>query len=253
MVELLTRAGVGEIVIFDFDYADETNLNRVLHLTKQDVECAANKGESLRRAMAETGMPTKVTVVPGGDIRDPCVARELLGCDIIVGCVDRDWPRLIMSEVAYSYLVPYVDLGSEIGATDAAVQSLDARVSYSAPGRPCLLCSGVISQERLRLEGHVKAERDRIVAMGYSKDLRLDAPAVMDLNMRAASLAMLVIRHLLQPFLAAPLPHSIRETVTCFSTKALHYARRPRCVICGDAGRTGTGGKFGLTTRRLVP
>jgi hypothetical protein len=252
MVELLMRAGVGEIVIFDFDYADETNLNRVLHLTKQDVQSAANKGECLKRAIGETGMPTKVTVVPGGDIRDPYVACELLGCDMIIGCVDRDWPRLIMSEVAYSYIIPYVDLGSEIGATGGEVQSLDSRVSYSAPGRPCLLCSGFISQERLRLEGYGAAERDRIIAMGYSNDLPLNAPAVMDLNMRAASLGMLVIRHLLQPFLATPLPHSIKETVTCFRTKALHYARRPHCVICGEAGRTGTAGRFALTTRHII-
>jgi hypothetical protein len=32
MAELLMRAGVGEIVLFEFDVADRTNLGRVLHL-----------------------------------------------------------------------------------------------------------------------------------------------------------------------------------------------------------------------------
>jgi hypothetical protein len=160
-----------------------------------------------------------VTIVPSGDIRKPEVAAELLGCDLLVGCADRDWPRLILSEVSYQYLIPLIDLGTEIGASDTEIQSLDARVSLVGPGRPCHLCSRVITQERIRLESYDPAEQDRVLAMGYSKDIRLTTPAVMDLNMRAASLAGLFIRRLYQPFLKTPLPHSIRETVTNFNPK----------------------------------
>jgi hypothetical protein len=39
----------------------------------------------------------------------------------------------------------------------------------------------------------MKGARSR---MGYTKDVRMDAPAVMDLDMRAASYEMLVLRHL---------------------------------------------------------
>src|SRR5580658_2201876 len=48
MVELLSRAGAGEIVLFEFDVADETNLNRVLHLRQCDVESKAGKADRLR-------------------------------------------------------------------------------------------------------------------------------------------------------------------------------------------------------------
>ena len=249
MVELLSRAGAGEIVLFEFDVADETNLNRVLHLRQCDVESKAGKADRLRDAVRETGLPTKVTVIHGGDIRDAAVADELRGCDLLVGCVDRDWPRLILCEVSYQYLVPYIDLGSEIGAVDDAIQSLDARVSYIAPDRPCLECAKIIREERIRVEGYGEEERARVIAMGYSKELALRAPAVMDLNMRAASAAMLWIRHLLQPFLATPLPHAWKETVTNLKSKQVNYARNPECRVCGEPLRLGSGGRFRLTTR----
>jgi hypothetical protein len=190
-----------------------------------------------------------VTIVPSGDIRKPEVAAELLGCDLLVGCADRDWPRLILSEVSYQYLIPLIDLGTEIGASDTEIQSLDARVSLVGPGRPCHLCSRVITQERIRLESYDPAEQDRVLAMGYSKDIRLTTPAVMDLNMRAASLAGLFIRHLYQPFLKRPLPHSVRETVTNFNPKEQWFQPREGCVVCNCPERLGSGGRFRLSTR----
>ena len=181
------------------------------------------------------------------------MADELRGCDLLIGCADRDWPRLILCEVAYQYLIPYIDLGTEIGATSEAIQSLDARVSYIAPGRPCLLCANVIREERIRLEGYDEKERARIIGMGYSTDLPMESPAVMDLNMRASSAAMLWIRHLLQPFLATPMPHALKETVTNFSMKQVYYERNADCCICGEPLRLGSGSRFRLTTRMRKP
>ena len=249
MIELLVRAGVSEVVVFEFDGSDETNLNRVVHLRMKDAQANVNKGKRLAEAMAGTGLPTRVTIVEGGDIRDFDVADALRGCDLLVGCVDRDWPRLILSEVAYQYLIPYADLGTEIGAPGDEIQSVDARVSYVGPGRPCLVCSGVIDEERVRLEGLKRGERDRVHAMGYSEDLNLKEPAVMDVNMRAASAAMLIIRHLFQPFLDTPLPHTLRESITNFASKRLRFESSPDCTICGLPLRIGSGGGFALTTR----
>ena len=111
------------------------------------------------------------------------------------------------------------------------------------------MCSSdLVTDEGIRLEGFSDEERARIINMGYSNDVNLRAPSVMDLNMRAASAAMLWIRHLLQPFLATPLPHALKETVTNFSVKQLNYTRRSDCEICGD-NLVGNGGRFGLTVR----
>jgi len=252
VVELLVRAGANEVVVFEFDKIKDHNLNRILHSRRRDAESQADKATRLVEAAVEVGLPTVVTAVLGGDIRDPETALELRGCDIIIGCVDRDWPRLIISEVSQQYLIPYIDLGTEIGVGENGIQSLDSRVSYVTPGRACLLCSGIISIERVRLEGLSDEELDRVIGMGYSEDIRLVAPAVMDLNMRAASYGMLVLRHLLQPFLDTPLPTHIKESLTNYAVKAIRCAPEPDCPICGAPGRVGAGDAQRLTTRRRV-
>jgi hypothetical protein len=248
VAELLARAGAGEIVIIDFDRLEESNLNRVLHSRRRDAESGADKAMRLTKAINEIGLPTRVTVIEPGDVRREEVAIDLRGCDLIFGCVDKDWPRLILSEVAFQYLIPYIDLGTEIGVSDT-VQSLDSRVSYVAPGRPCLVCSGIISPERVRLEGYEDGELDRVIAMGYSSDIHLATPSVMDLNMRAASYAVLVARHLLQPFLSLPLPTHIKESLTNYSARAVRHQPSAECVICDFEGRTGRGDSLPLTTR----
>ncbi|HYX27297.1 MAG TPA: ThiF family adenylyltransferase [Pyrinomonadaceae bacterium] len=251
MLELLTRAGVGEIVIFEFDDIKDHNLNRIVHSRKSDADAGTNKATRLAEALNETGLPTKITIIEGGDITEERVALELRGCDLIFGCVDnRDWPRLVMTEVAHQYLIPYIDLGTEIGIDDIGIQSLDSRVSYVAPGRACLLCSGIVTEERVRLEGLDADERTRVLAMGYSKDVPLKAPAVMDLNMRAASYAMFVFRHLLQPFLDIPLPTHIKEGLTNYNIKRICSHSRKNCDLCGRQGRHGMGDSVRLTTRR---
>ncbi len=154
--------------------------------------------------------------------------------------------------MAYQYLIPLIDLGTEIGLNDTELQSLDTRVSYLAPGRACLMCAGVIRRARIALEGHSDEELDRIIDMGYNDDFRLDSPAVMELNMRAAAQAGLLLRHLLQPFLATPLPHSIRESLTNFSTRGVNFAVDPGCLVCGLPERSGSGPRFPLSTRKSI-
>jgi len=250
VAELLFRAGVGEILLFDFDVATVSNLNRVLHLRSQDVNNSRRKAERLKEVIEQSGLSTVVTVVSGGDITDAAVAGELAGCDVLIGCVDRDWPRLVLSEIAFQYLIPYIDIGTEIGVATGQVSSLDVRASYVSPDSPCLLCSGLV--DRIRLEGYGEQELERVLSMGYSTDIRLSAPAVMDLNMKAAAWAMLLLRHLLQPFLDSPLPHSIRESITNFSTRTRFYTPSPACPICGDTSRGGAGDSYPLTVRRIV-
>ena len=252
IIELLLRAGVGEVVIFEFDVIKNHNLNRILYARRRDADASVGKGERIKEGLDETGLSTTVTIIEGGDITNERVALEVRGCDFIFGCVDnRDWPRQVMTEVAYQYLIPYIDLGTEIGIDGLGVQSLDSRVSYVAPGRACLLCSGIVSEERVRIEGLEPDEKARVLAMGYTKDVRMDAPAVMDLNMRAASYAMLVMRHLLQPFLDTPLPSHIKEGLTNYSIKRVQSAAREDCHICGPRGRRGFGDALRLTTRRV--
>ena len=65
----------------------------------------------------------------------------------------------------------------------------------------------------------------------------------MDLNMRAASAGVMVLRHLLQPFLRRPLPVTLAENLVTFNMKPLAIARshNESCDICQANPHSGFG------------
>ena len=106
-----------------------------------------------------------------------------------------------------------------------------------------MLCSGVVKPRQLRFESLSADERERTAGMGYSDDLLLQQPAVMDLNMRAASCGMMVLRHLLQPFLLTPLPVTISENLVTYTTFPTQEARESlnSCRTCQMNPKAGHG------------
>jgi molybdopterin/thiamine biosynthesis adenylyltransferase len=241
MCELLARAGCKRILLIDHDVVKEVNRNRILYTTKNDSRRRRPKVEVIQRAIARLKLGCEVIPIVG-TILDQTVLAQLNDADFIFGCVDKDYPRLLLSQYAYQYLMPYIDVGAEIGGDDEGIMSTDARTNYVAPGRPCLRCIGLVTSRRLRFESLTRPERSREIALGYSDDLLIKQPAVMDLNMRAASTGMMVLRHLLQPFLL-PLPMTISENLVTYTMRAIRNARclDPVCDICGNNSQAGFG------------
>ena len=143
-------------------------------------------------------------------------------------------------------MVPYIDVGAEIGGDQEGIVSTDARTNYVAPGRWCLRRTGLVHPRRLAFESLTASERQRKIALGYSDDLLLKQPAVMELNMRAASAGMLLLRHLLQPFLLEPFPVTLAENLVTYNMKAIASPRsgNDACNIC-RANRFGGFGDCG--------
>ena len=238
--ELLLRAGCRKIILIDHDIVRMINLNRILYATAEDARLGTPKVEVIRRTVKNIGIGCDVEPV-FGSILDRDVLRRVYDADLAIGCVDRDLPRHLLSEVSFRYLLPYVDVGSEIGADDDGIVSLDSRVSYVAPGRYCLMCSGIVTPRRLRFESLTEPERQREIAQGYSDDLLITQPAVMDLNMGAARHGMLLVRHLLQPFLREPLPVKLSENAVTYRTIPVSAASsaNPICPTCRSNRRFG--------------
>ena len=231
--ELLARAGCRDLVVIDDDIIKLINLNRILYATMEDVERKTPKVEVIRRGIEGLGLGCRVEPVRG-NILDRDVLARLRGADMVIGCVDRAFPRQLLCEFAYRYQLPYIDVGSEIGGDEHGIVSVDARASYVAPGRHCLQCAGVVTPRQLHFESLSAAEQARVRAQGYSDDLVIDQPAVMDLNMRAASSGMMILRHLLQPFLLTPLPVMTLENMVTYSMKAIREPKSPnrKCPVC---------------------
>jgi hypothetical protein len=231
--ELLARGGAKRIITIDHDVVKDANLNRILYASKEDARLRRPKVEVQKRGVESLGLGCEVVAVVGS-ILDSAVMRQLNEADFIFGCVDRDFPRMLLCQYAYQYQIPYIDVGAEIGGDDEGIVSTDARANYIAPGRWCLRCTGLINARRLAFESLTGPERKRRIAQGYSDDLLLKQPAVMDLNMRAASAGMMLLRHLLQPFLLTPLPVTLAENLVTYNMKPVAAVRAKDhfCDIC---------------------
>lgn len=242
MCELLARAGCRQIFLIDFDVIEKRNLNRVLHSRASDADNKRKKVAVLQERIEALGLPTKLTPIDGS-VLDRTILSKLNDCDLIVGCVDRAYPRVILSQYSIQHLIPYVDLGTEIGTTESrdVIASVDTRVTYVCPNRPCLRCVGLANPRRLAYESTTGSERDRIKAHGYSDDLEMSQPAVMDLNMVAAGHAMSLIRHLLQPYMDVPLPSSFTSNLVMGSLRRLVKTRSEHCDICAENPNLGLG------------
>ncbi len=240
--ELLARAGCRRILLIDHDIVRLINLNRILYATAEDARLGVAKVHVVKRGIESLGLGCEVEAVLGS-ILDDAILRRVLDADLVIGCVDRALPRHLLSELAFRYLLPYVDVGSEIGGDDRGIVSLDSRVNYVAPGRHCLSCVGVVNSRRLRFESLTEGERKREIALGYCDDLLMTQPAVMDLNMRPASNGVLLVRHLLQPFLREPLPVTISENAVTYKIIPVSVAREenPACPTCRTNQRFGYG------------
>lgn len=241
--EFLARAGCRRLILVDDDVCKVVNLNRVLYVTADDVERRRPKVDVLKRGIESLGLGCGVEAVVG-NVLDRDVLAALRRADVVFGCVDRALPRQILCEFAYRYHRPYIDVGTEIGGdARGAVAALNARTSYVAPGRPCLGCTGLVTPRALGFESQSWAERGRVVRQGYSDDLIMDQPAVMDLNARASSYGVMVLRHLLQPFLLTPLPAAISENLVTYTTLAVREARAANdsCPTCRQNANAGWG------------
>jgi hypothetical protein len=244
VAELLVRAGCGRLILLDDDLVRDVNLNRILHSTVEDEKQGTPKVVCLKRELDRIGLPCTVEAIDSNVLLSETLL-DLRRADVIFGCVDLAWPRELLSEFSYRYLKPYIDVGTEIGGDKEGIVALNARINYVAPGRPCLTCLGLVNSRRLAFESMSAPERVRVKAQGYSDDLALAQPAVMDLNMHAAGSAVMLLRHLLQPFLLSPFPMKVSENLVTYTTLPIREAGNSRedCPICKRNDQMGWGDK----------
>lgn len=185
VVQQLLHLGVGSIVAVDPDRVEMSNLSRLVGARMVDAERSIPKTEVVKRLAADLAAGTRLVVIKG-DVCDDTVARQLADdVDLIVGCTDTQWSRLVLNALAFTHSIPLVDLGVELQATG----SMGGRVAIAGPGDGCLWCQGLIDESRLRAEQSSPELRAAQRAFGYIPDIDVPAPAVVSINGVVASLA----------------------------------------------------------------
>jgi molybdopterin/thiamine biosynthesis adenylyltransferase len=187
IAQLFAHVGCSEAVLVDDDRVERTNLPRLAGAAWWDPIRRRRKTRNARRLFRRVDRNVKIRSF--GSLRSEGALEALIEVDLIIGCVDNDGARLILSELAAAYLVPYLDIGVGIEPGTGGLDAMGGRVGFYLPGGPCLACADELDFAEAAEDLETEALRRIRVDRGYARDRRVEA-ALMPLNTVLVGLAM---------------------------------------------------------------
>jgi molybdopterin/thiamine biosynthesis adenylyltransferase len=184
----LAYLGVRRFTVVDHDIVEDTNLNRLIGAALPDVRSTK---VSVAKRMIEVIVPGAEVSPIGRKIPHPDVEQALTGVDVVFGCVDNDYPRLVLNQLCAERHLPYIDSASGIDGGDERAPVYGGRVLVAGTSAGCLHCLGLLSQREIRLAQMTPEELDTEAAI-YGvpvAELIGTGPSVVSINGVVASLA----------------------------------------------------------------
>lgn len=253
-VEMLTRLGVGELVVVDPDKVELTNLNRLPGALRRDAAAAfthpdrpawlrrvgrrlaRDKVRVATRLARRAGQGTRVTAFPT-NVTDSRAASALTTCDYIVLAADTAIARHLVNVIAHQYLVPVVQVGAKVDVDDiGSVGRVFSVVRPVTPDSGCLRCASLIDVTKLALDTLPDQQR-RAADYGTGEP----SPSVITLNGIAVSAALTHMMLALTGLRTDQDDDFIRHDARASTTTSTKPFRDPTCTVCGPAGVTGLG------------
>lgn len=242
---LLSRIGVGQVLLIDDDLVERSNLSRLHGATASDADAGRPKVEVLRNSITNAGIGTRVRVIKNW-VGAPECRDAIKSCDIVMGCTDDHSGRMFLNRLAHFYLIPVFDMGIVIEPSKEGTKllALQGRLTVLWPGNTCLLCRGEVNA-RTAAEEHLK----RSDPMGYErrKDERYVVgggdpnPAVITFTTEVATMAVNELIHRITGFKA----HGSQNHVIRFFNRGEDCTpgakHREGCPICNSEDYWGLG------------
>lgn len=238
LVQNLAYLGCRDILLVDPDDVDVTSMNRVVSAAAADVE--TSKAVLARRLVRAVAPEARVVAI-ADDLRSRRALDALKSVDVLFGCVDNDGARLVLTELASGYRIPFIDVAVGIEASDQTVVSAGARVFVALPDGPCLHCAGEIDWVEASYFLAPPQEQEERRRRGYVTGIDVPAPAVVSLNAAASAAAateFAVLASGIRPvnvFTELDLLGALRPKPAQWMTP-MAVTRDPHCVICAQAG-----------------
>lgn len=149
IIKQLAHLGVKNYVIFDDDYVSNTNSNRLIGATVENVKDKVQKTAIAFKSIKELQPDAIVEVVNDKWEEKP----ELLqSCDIAFGAVDSFASRRDLESICRRYLIPYIDIGMDVRILENEYPRMFGQLILSLAGYPCMKCMGFLTEENLALE-----------------------------------------------------------------------------------------------------
>lgn len=149
ILQQLAHVGFKNYVLYDYDQAELSNLNRTVGMTIDDVALRNEKLNIAVRKIRELHPEAKIIDIPSRWQENPLPLRS---CDIIFGCVDSFDERRQLEASLRRYLIPYIDIGLSVTHVPTEAPRMAGQVILSLPGKPCLTCIGLLTEDKLALE-----------------------------------------------------------------------------------------------------
>jgi adenylyltransferase/sulfurtransferase len=130
-VDLLARAGVGEIVIVDRDFVELSNIQRQVLFDEADAAAQLPKAVAAANAVGRINSQVKVQPIIA-DVTPSNVVEIIEGVQVVIDGTDNFETRYLVNDACVKHGIPWV-YGGAIGAIGMAMTIL--------PGEtPCLRC-----------------------------------------------------------------------------------------------------------------
>ncbi len=222
----------------DPDLVEASNLPRIPYACPEDI------GES-KASIAQSYARRKAPNIKAFCYRDGIDSKKMQDfikeANVIFGCVDRDGPRKILNRCAVRYVVPLVDIGSEIILNDDSYEAV-GQVRIVIPGKTgCLMCSGVIDPSDAALDLLPEEIKKQHARAGYVRGTdQTPTPSVLHLNGVASNLAVSQFLRLVfgEGLIGKEFVHYDRQKCQIVTASV---PPDPDCPVCGTKGYLGAG------------
>jgi molybdopterin/thiamine biosynthesis adenylyltransferase len=174
---VLARAGVKNFVLIDPKQLGKSNLERLhgsydAHFAKGEAQ-APLKVAVVKDLIKAINPRANVTCI-AGNILQPLVRDYVVGADLIICCTDTNHSRTGISELAYRYLVPAIDVGVVFESKNCSVTGEIARLTFYSPSDPCAHCLGLVDPWGATVEMMSDEEKDHRRREAKEAELRGD-------------------------------------------------------------------------------
>ncbi|WP_449428590.1 ThiF family adenylyltransferase [Rhodanobacter umsongensis] len=242
VLEQLAHLGVRRFLLIDPDTLEISNLNRVVGARP---ECVGEPKTTVAERLLRAINPQAQVDVIQDDVIRARVARTLANTDLFFGCTDSHGSRAVLQQIAYQYLIPYIDVGTVIAADQSGVTHVAGRAQLLAPGLACLTCGGLLNSDEVRRDMMNEFER---AADPYLLGAREPAPAVISINGATTSLAVTMLLAVV-----AGVPGDARHVLYDAIRPQLRSIRAEpaeNCYVCSKNGALAQGDSWPLMARQ---
>lgn len=222
----------------DPDVLEPSNLPRIPYAYPKDI---GRSKAAIANSYAHRKSPGIRAFCYQESLENDKMQRIVAEANVIIGAVDNDGARKIFNRLSTRYMIPLLDIRSEIIPDESSYEAV-GQVQIVIPGRTgCLMCTGTVDPSEAALDLLSEDQQQARSNIGYVRGTsETPTPSVIHVNGVASDLG------------TSQLLRLVFDEELC-GKEFLHYDRQkcqlvpasvpsnPDCPVCGTKGYLGAG------------